>query len=615
MSHKLTEEIMRKSRAIFIFVLLSLFHGTSHADAGPDPWLDTFNVYKYFKNSGTCLYKKDDPATCERDLSAYTVEQYKKEWRFNGQSYGLATPETFNVDLDRNGVAETTVPKYSGNLATYTAKHYPTAIHHNGSVFFVHSGAVTLEGYDWFSNKGEKIGTTAGGGSKSAHPNFYNEAGKTAALGIFVSKYNPSSKTVSQPVLIHMKNTDDPHDNAVVNVDAQGYIYVLVAARGHWRGSFLYRIKTPGNINEFDDISPDTANYSPFDPSMGYVGIAYPKLFWVDSDGGYFRVIYTAYCKNSSCGGRNIYTAELRVNGANKASLTNRVHIAGFLGHYAIANAKGDDIVLAFNVHLNGSLDQRTNLYYMHSTDGGKTWKNANNSHVTLPMKTEASLAQVTARKYFNNGDNVTRRIYLKDINFSGTGDSKHPMILYVGVIYGTHAPSITADHYLAKAFFNGREWHQSRLTNEVDHAYSSGMLVPRSVDQFDVYYPRTPESKNNALAGGAISHRFTYGNYVYYGAGNYVTEQLQNPGTGSYLNNLCEFNYIRPIHNTTDAYGTVGIAAGGNPYQYSAYNPIVIIGYTQVQLLPYKISPSDLDNNGNIAVKAYDKNKGCAAP
>ncbi len=531
-----------------------------------------------------------------------SITQFTNGFSFSGQPYGLNQP--FNLDITGDSVSET-LYKYSGNLGTYTAKHYPTAVKEGETIYFVFSGPVDLDNKHWFSSGGQQRATTSGDGEINTAPLFRNPVGKSEALGIYVAKYEPAGQRVTPPILVHVKYTDDPHDNAVINIDDEGYIYILVAGRGETRGAFLYRSQTPRDIIAFDDISPESVNYSnDYSDFDGRVGIAYPKLFWVDSDGGYFRLIYTVYCGEASCGGRNIFTAELRVDGAAKATMESVTRIANYLGHYAIANARGEDIVLAFNVHLNGKVDDRTNLYYLHSSDGGKTWRNAQNLAVSLPLDSQTAIEQAVVRKYHQNGQQVFRRIYLKDIQFSGTGNNKRPFILYVGALNwdapNSYQPSLVVDHYLAKSYWDGSQWSQYRITDDVDHAYSSGMLVPTpDVDLYDIYYPKTPQDNvgnpsdvryNNALAGGALAKTWSEADLDFPDeppVSIYLAGPPALPTSASYLETLCEVNYIRPIHNNTVGSSTVGIAAYGNPYKYTASSPLVIVETDGARKLP----------------------------
>jgi len=584
--------------------------------AGQNAWQDNQNVYRYLKSpSGECKNTKEDCA----DLQAYSVTQFKKADGFNGIPYGLGSITA--IDVNGDGQADDVV-KYSGNKATYTAKHAPTAVKHGNYSYFVYSGEVILDNY---SQANKKIGTTAAGGCQiTTTEKFRISTGKSPALGIYVARYNHSTGKVSEPVLVHMKCTDDPHDNAVVNVDEAGYVYVLVSGRGPWRGNFIFRSTAANSIESFVDYTPLMDDYTGHFKSLiaaagqsypisgaHYRGINYPKMYWIDdpaySKKGYFRLIYTIYCNEGetlTCKGtRQLYSAKMVVDGS-KASIEDITPIAAYKGHYAIAKARGKDVVVAFNVHPGNNLDDRTNLYYMHSVDGGETWLNAGNQSVALPIVTPAGLKTVAAREYYDPASigGIQRRIYMKDVDFMGSGLSKKPSILYVGSLSGDHNPSITADHYLAKARWTGTSWSNVRLANQVDHNYSSGMLHPNG-SNYRVFYPDTIEWKNNAMAGGAAAYLDTAGTSSSVWGRTLISNDVLDPKTApqSYLYDLCEYNYFKSVLNGSNDF--VGIFSGGNMYQYREGAPIFMVDLAgNIKRLPRTISY--VDANGEVSLE-----------
>lgn len=577
--------------------------------SNPDPWSDRYNVYRYLKTaSGDCLYQGEDCSA----LQAASVTQFKSVHGFNGIQYG--TGETTDIDIDRDGIPDGVV-KYSGNLATYTAKHSPSAVRRGLFTYFTYSGEVPLDGVEAGSSR---IGTTGTidcvfeGSSQ-----FKSSQGVAPALGIYVSRYNHVTGRVAPPVLVHMKCTNDTHDNAVINLDADGYVYVLVSGRAVARGNFVFRSAEPDSIDGFIDVTPAMDDYLDYLNDLAeavtkrrllsgvaYRGINYPKMFWVDDPDfggrGYFRLVYTIYCgviEGSGCtGSRQLYTARMHVAGG-EVSIEGIKPLAAYLGHYAIANGRGRDIVVAFNVHPDWKLDNRTNLYYLHSVDGGETWLNARNQAVRLPLVSSMALEQVAVREYYEPHylGAITQRIYLKDIGFTGAGHSKTPTILFVGSLATDHLPSTTADHYLATERWIGTGWRQQRLTSAVDHNYSSGMLAP-SGDGYRVFYPHTDEARNNALAGGAVAYLDIDATGGTTGSAVLITDDVVDPGRGSgnYLADLCEFNYIKPVLQGSDDFA--GIMSGGNPYQYERNAPLFIVDLNGgVYRLPTAFEDDDL--------------------
>jgi hypothetical protein len=81
------------------------------------------------------------------------------------------------------------------------------------------------------------------------------------------------------------------------------------------------------------------------------------------------------------------------------------------------------------------------------------------------------------------------------------------------------------------------------------------------------------------------------------------VTEDVVNPmnGSSTYLTDLCEFNYIKPVLNGSHDF--VGILAGGNMYQFSKTSPLFIVDlYGNVRRLPTSFSDDDVIN-GEVAL------------
>ena len=249
-----------------------------------DSWSDPHNVYRYLKTpSGECLYQG---AACS-SLQQYSVTQFKTVSGFNGMPSGAG--QNSKLDLTSDGSQED-VDKYSGNLSTYTAKHSPSAVRKGSFTYFTYSGEVALDGFEEGSSK---IGTTGAVGCDLGGTRlFRNLEGAAPALGIYISRYNHVTGRVAKPVLVHMKCTSDPHDNAVINVDANGYVYVLVSGRGQVRGNFIFRSSNADSIDGFIDFTPAMDNYvDHFNdlaetagkgrPFIGdaYRGINYPKMY------------------------------------------------------------------------------------------------------------------------------------------------------------------------------------------------------------------------------------------------------------------------------------------------------------------------------------------------
>lgn len=228
--------------------------------------------------------------------------------------------------------------KYSGGLGFgYPYKTTPQAIHSKGVTYYTYSKCVT--------------------------------ASTTNYMIVFIAD-NLGNKTVLRRIY---STKCDPHENAAIHVDEQGYITVAQSARGKWRKGYIMKSVLPNNISEFKTI--DSGFY------------AYPKL---DSNG----MVYTDYngalretwVKNEQCN-------KQLVNG----------------GGYAITTEVNGETHMLYNYHYAGNLDSRVNLYYMWSSNGCD-WFNRHGESLQLPANENS---QLTAIDYDYHKFN-----YLKDIRF-----------------------------------------------------------------------------------------------------------------------------------------------------------------------------------------------------
>ena len=93
-------------------------------------------------------------------------------------------------------------------------------------------------------------------------------------------------------------------------------------------------------------------------------------------------------------------------------------------GHYQVSAATAAKAGTAFNMHPKGKgVNWRTNLYFIETTDFGKTWHTADGQPVTLPITDAKSPSLV--HDYRAEGLNV----YLKDLRYDARG---RPVILFI---------------------------------------------------------------------------------------------------------------------------------------------------------------------------------------
>ena len=93
-------------------------------------------------------------------------------------------------------------------------------------------------------------------------------------------------------------------------------------------------------------------------------------------------------------------------------------------GHYQISWLNNEKLATAFNFHPAPlGLNARTNLYYMETTDMGKSWLTVGGIKLDTPITTTQSRCVV--RDYQAEG----QLVYLKDLNYDRDGN---PVIMYL---------------------------------------------------------------------------------------------------------------------------------------------------------------------------------------
>lgn len=308
--------------------------------------------------------------------------------------------------------------KYSGALGTYTAKHVPLAVYAEevDKTFFVYGGT---------------------------------KAEDSKHLLCMIGEYDHKTAMVSKPTVVYDKQgVDDPHDNPSIMIDDEGYIWVFISGRGRTRPGFKYRSIKPFDIEEFLQISEEEMTYpQPWNTGHGFF---------------HFFTKYT--------GIRQLYFETSR-DGLNwtedKMLAAIPVHEGEKSGHYQISNCFDDKMVATFfNRHPNGIVDRRTDLYYLQSSDFGKTWTTVDGIEVHIPVKEQASPTRLA--DYASQSKNI----YLKDMGFDPHGN---PACLYIRS--NGHEPGPRSAPYewcLTK--WDGEAWHTSVVTTS-DHNYDMGSL------------------------------------------------------------------------------------------------------------------------------------------
>lgn len=276
--------------------------------------------------------------------------------------------------------------KYGGGLGTYPSNHYP---------FSVYAAAVNKTFFCY-------------GGTDAAGKTLLHEVGC----------FDHRTGMVSRPTIVMDKATDDAHDNPVMQVDKNGYIWLFSTSHGVSRPSFIYRSSKPYDIGSFEKVSAykGTAPLNNFSYLQMYYDAAYGFLGLFT----HYEQQQLAYGKKN-CRIISYMTSADGIHWSPWKDLANMEE-----GHYQTSGQKGTRVGTSFNHHPNvkkgAGLDYRTNLYYLQIDDFGKSWTTVEGKQASLPLHTGDTAALV--KNYAREGLNV----YINDLNFDTAGN---PVILY----------------------------------------------------------------------------------------------------------------------------------------------------------------------------------------
>jgi len=326
------------------------------------------------------------------------------------------------------------VYKYSGGLGTYCAKHSPFAI---------------------YSPKANKTFFCYGGTGK----------GKQELLEM-VSCYDHATGMVPRPTIVMNKGTSDAHDNPVISMDAEGFIFVFCSSHGTSRPSYIFKSDRPYSTDSFTVVWK--GNFS------------YPQPWYWPGEG--FLFMHTLYR-----GGRASYWS------TSKDGVTwTEPQLLAFYeqGHYQVSRPGAGVVGVGFNYHPKAfhgdakkrGLNWRTNLYFAETRDFGRTWTNANGEKLELPLKSPRNPAMV--REY----EAESLLVYVKDINYDAQG---RPVILFV-TSRGPYQGPQNGPHTWNIAHWTGSEWVFSRVT-ESDNNYDTGSLYTEPDGVWRIIAPTEP--------------------------------------------------------------------------------------------------------------------------
>ena len=325
--------------------------------------------------------------------------------------------------------------KYSGGLGTYTAKHLPLAVYtpEANKTFFVYGGA---------------------------------KDGKRHLLAM-ASYYDHARHVVPRPTIVHDKGgVDDPHDNPSIAIDGRGHVWVFVSGRGRSRPGFKYRSIEPYSVEAFEQVTEEE--------------MTYPQPWWVEGKG--FLHLFTKYT-----GVRELYwntSPDGRGWGAHQK-------LAGMGGHYQISCRREKRICTAFNMHPDGKVDVRTNLYFVQTGDMGRVWRTVEGVTIETPMTDPHCPALVRDFQV------EERLVYVKDIDLDAQGN---PMILVL--TSADHKPGPSGDPRIwTVAHWTDDRWEFRDVTQST-HNYDMGSLYIEADGLWRVIAPTEPGPQHWGTGG-----------------------------------------------------------------------------------------------------------------
>jgi hypothetical protein len=315
--------------------------------------------------------------------------------------------------------------KYSGGLGTYCAKHRPFAV---------------------YRPEVKKTFFCYGGTTKDSHRRLLH----------MVSYFDHETNTVPRPTLLLDKKTSDAHDNPVISVDDEGYVWIFSTSHGTSRPSYIHRSRKPYTIDAFELVPATRENDGRQVPITNF-SYAQP---WHLPDRG-FVCFFTKYGWGSQ---RTLCFMSSR-DGVRWSAWQRLATIAR--GHYQVSAASGTRAASAFNYHpKRGGLNYRTNLYYVETSSFGKAWLAVDGTALRLPLTKVKNAALV--QDYESEG----LKVYLKDLRFDWDG---RPVILYV-TSRGYESGPKNDPRTWTVAHWTGRRWDIHVVTTS-DNNYDMGSL------------------------------------------------------------------------------------------------------------------------------------------
>jgi hypothetical protein len=159
---------------------------------------------------------------------------------------------------------------------------------------------------------------------------------------------------------------------------------------------------------------------------------------------------------------------------ADGLSWSPKRQLADMDGHYQVSWRSGNKIGTMFNRHPGGKVDERTDLFYIQTTDFGATWTTVDGTALKLPLADRDTPARVF------DGVAADKLVYLHDLNFDRDGN---PVLFYTTASNASgaaHQPGPFAEpRRWVVSHWNGKSWD----TREMPVSATAGSTVTHNYD------------------------------------------------------------------------------------------------------------------------------------
>ena len=276
-----------------------------------------------------------------------------------------------------------------------------------------------------------------------------------------VSYFDHTSGMLARPRYLDDRGGVDYHNTPTLSMDSDGYLFVFGNAHGGQQQSIISRSDSPYDIAGFERVVELPGN------SRQLSNFSYAQPHYTDEFGHVLLHTHYDILDGSPTAHRNLYVAHSE-DGIDWGDWTQRQSLSKIeFGQYQVSDEHEGRISTAFNTHFYNeelNIRERSNLYFMSSSDGGLTWETADGERIV------DTLTQTNNPALIHDYRAEGKLVYLKNVTHDSTGN---PAILYL--TSDSFFPGEGA-HEVFLARWNGSEWIISKVT-DADHNYDYGAV------------------------------------------------------------------------------------------------------------------------------------------